>query len=102
MAVDHALFEGEAHRTFDDDDEDKSHAGRNVSEHYSDSYNLGTVIVAKDGAADATVKELKRTLREIETIEHLQGDTAGGVRVTRLWYKDNMKRKVWRGMRGWL
>ena len=88
------MFEGEAHRTFEDDDEDKSHAGRNVSEHYSDSYNLATVVIAKDGVADVAVKELKRTLREIETIEHLQGEAAGGVRATRIWYKDNMKKKV--------
>jgi uncharacterized Zn finger protein (UPF0148 family) len=93
VAMDHALFEGEAHRNFDDDEEDKSHAGRNVSEHYSDSYNLATVVMPTDGSEDK-VKELKRTLREIETIEHLQGEAAGGVRFTRLWYKDNMKRKV--------
>lgn len=92
--MDHALFEGEAHRTFEDDDEDKSHAGRNVSEHLSDSYNLGTMVVAKDERADNTVKDLRRTLREIETIEHLQGEASGGVRATRMWYKDNMKRKV--------
>lgn len=94
VAMDHALHEGEAHRNFDDDEEDRSHAGHNVSPHLSDSYNLGTVVMATSEAAEASVKLIKQTLAEIETIAHLNGDAAGGVRATRIFYKDAQKRKA--------